>query len=33
MNTITFTQIATNEKIPGYYGEISTVNANQGVFD
>lgn len=33
MNEITFTQIATNEKIPGYYGEISTVNANQGVFD
>lgn len=33
MNTITFSQIATNEKIPGYYGEISTINANQGVFD
>jgi len=30
---ISFTQIPTNEKIPGYYGEISTVNANQGVFD
>lgn len=33
MSTISFLQIATNEKIPGYYGEISTVNANQGVFD
>lgn len=29
---ITFTQVASNEKIPGYYGEISTVNANQGTF-
>lgn len=33
MPDITFTQIATNEKIPGYYGEISTVNANQGTYD
>ncbi len=30
---ITFNQIATNEVLPGYYGEISTVNANQGVYD
>ncbi|MDP7142690.1 MAG: phage tail sheath subtilisin-like domain-containing protein [Alphaproteobacteria bacterium] len=30
---ITFSQIASNEKIPGYYGEFTTVNANQGVFD
>lgn len=33
MNTINFNQVATNEKIPGYYGEITTTNANQGVFD
>lgn len=33
MNTINFNQIATNEKIPGYYGEISTVRGNQGVFE
>lgn len=33
MNTISFSQIATNEKIPGYYGEISTINANPGVYD
>lgn len=33
MSNISFLQVATNEKIPGYYGEISTVNANQGVFD
>jgi len=33
MSNITFTQIATNEKIPGYYGEISTVNSNQGTYD
>lgn len=33
MSNISFTQVATNEKIPGYYGEISTVNGNQGVYD
>ena len=33
MGDISFTQVATNEKIPGYYGEISTVNANQGTYD
>lgn len=33
MSNINFTQVATNEVIPGYYGEISTINANQGVYD
>lgn len=33
MPSINFMQVAADEKIPGYYGEITTTKANQGVFD